>query len=76
MRITHIGWNDTALAVKVKGIQRWMGTAHVTVAVEKNSEAVASNQVTEWIPLPSAARDIRLQGIVRHVKWKPKSNRL
>ena len=76
IQITHIGWNDAALAIKVEGIRHCMRTAHVTVAVEKNSEAVASNQVTAWIPLPPAARSMRLRGVVRHVMWKKKSKKL
>jgi len=61
--VTHIGWNDTAIAVKVKGIRTFNKVPHITLAFHptKGKGGYNSNLITKW-------KDISNFKISEHIK--------
>lgn len=51
--VTHIGWNDSCLAVKIKGVETFNHFPHITLAFNKSTGkgGYMSNFIKEWTPI-------------------------
>ena len=50
-RIVAVGKSDTAIALKVEGVETANKIAHITLAVSPEGKPVDSNKITEWTPV-------------------------
>jgi hypothetical protein len=68
LKITHIGKNNTALAVKVSGYNGKTNNAfpHITIAIDRanGGKPKDSNSITNWQPITS---DIYLSGTTQNL---------
>ena len=68
LKVTHLGKNDKATAVKVSGYEGKTNNKfpHVTLAVNKNGggKPKDSNEITEWEPVED---DIYLTGTIKNL---------
>jgi hypothetical protein len=64
LEATHIGYNDTALAVKVKGFLSKNDVPHITLAVNPDGgKPFHSNRITKWKSIAS----IDLKGTLKEI---------
>jgi len=53
LKVTHVGWNDTALAVRISGIKTFNKISHITLAFHptQGKGGYTSNNITNWKPI-------------------------
>ena len=51
MRIVAVGKSESAIALKVEGVETANKIAHITLAVSPEGKPVDSNKITEWTPV-------------------------
>lgn len=65
LAVTHIGWTDKVIAVKVEGYESVNKVAHITVAVNPDGgKPVMSNDITNW----QNVKRFVLEGVVTEIK--------
>lgn len=65
LTVTHIGFNDKAMAVLVNGFRSKNTNPHVTLAINPNSgKPKDSNTITDWVNV----EEFTITGVVTEVK--------